>query len=74
MFLMSNWALVRMIRDAWFKHGTFALTADPVPYVCVILIVLGVLMAGETIIVLSIHKPGSQERVTQLIPADQPAD
>ncbi|MCX6563590.1 MAG: carbon starvation protein A [Candidatus Aminicenantes bacterium] len=49
MFVMSNWALMRMVYDGWFKNGTFALTADPVPYVAVILIGLTALMAIETI-------------------------
>lgn len=48
MFVMSNWALMRMVRDGWFKNGTFALTADPVPWVAVILIGLAALMAIET--------------------------
>ena len=49
MFVMSNWALMRMVYDGWFKNGTFALTADPVPYVAVILIGLTALMAVETV-------------------------
>ena len=49
MFCMSNWALIRMIRDGWFKTGSLVFTSDPVPYVAFILFVLAVLMAVETI-------------------------
>jgi len=49
MFLMSNWALLRMIRDSWFKQGGFALSSDPVPYVSVVLVILSLLMAVETL-------------------------
>lgn len=56
MFIMSNWALIRMVRDAWFKAGAFALTSDPVPYVCVVLFVLSLLMAAETALALSAQK------------------
>ena len=49
MFLMSSWALIRMVIDGWFVKGNFA---DPVPYVAVILIALAVLLATETILAL----------------------
>lgn len=46
---MSNWAIINMIQDAWFKTGEFQLTADPVPWVCLILIVLSIMLVIETI-------------------------
>jgi len=57
MFIMSNWALIRMIRDSWFKTGSLVVTSDPVPFVAVILVVLAVLMAAETVV--AIAKKGS---------------
>lgn len=46
---MSNWAIINMIQDAWFKTGEFQLTADPVPWVCLVLIVLSIMLVIETI-------------------------
>lgn len=48
MFLMSNWALLVLVRDAWFKNGIFQLNTNSVPWVAVVLLVLSVLMAAET--------------------------
>ncbi len=53
MFVMSNWALVNTIRDAWFKDGVFTFSMAPVPVVSVILIVLATLMAIETVVAIS---------------------
>lgn len=49
MVSMSNWAIINMIRDAWFKTGEFQLTADPVPWICLVLIVLSIMLVIETI-------------------------
>jgi carbon starvation protein len=49
MYLMSNWALLVLIRDGWFKGGAFRLTGDPVPAVALILFLLAITMAAETI-------------------------
>ncbi|MDD8027737.1 MAG: carbon starvation CstA family protein [Acidobacteriota bacterium] len=49
MFLMSNWALIVLIRDGWFKEGVFRLTGDPVAIVALILFLLAATMAGETV-------------------------
>jgi carbon starvation protein len=68
MFLMSNWALLRMIRDGWFKEGRFALSADPVPYVALILVVLSAMLAAETINALT-HRTAAGKR-----PMAAPAD
>jgi len=51
MYLMSNWALVRMVVLNWFSSSPNF--ADPVPYVAVILIILSLLMGAETIYALS---------------------
>lgn len=56
MFTMSNWALLRMIRDGWFASGAFALTGDPVPYAAFVLFILSLLMAAETISALALRK------------------
>jgi carbon starvation protein len=49
MYAMSSWALVRIIRTN-FANG---LTADPVAWIAVVLVVLAVLMLIEAILVLS---------------------
>ncbi len=49
MFLMSNWALVILIRDAWFKTGSLVFTSDPVPYASLVLFVLALTLAVETV-------------------------
>ncbi|MEW6653600.1 MAG: carbon starvation CstA family protein [Bacteroidota bacterium] len=48
MFLMSNWAFLVLLHDAWFKTGSFVLTGNPVPIVSLILIILSVTIAAET--------------------------
>ncbi|CAK0768469.1 carbon starvation protein [Gammaproteobacteria bacterium] len=49
MFGLSNWAILSMIQDAWFKDGSLALTAAPVPWVCLMLVVLSIMLVFETI-------------------------
>jgi len=49
MFLMSNWALLVLMRDGWLKDGALRLSGDAVPVVALILFLLAALMAGETI-------------------------
>jgi carbon starvation protein len=48
MFVMSNWALLVLIRGSWFKSGYFTLTSDPIPVVAFILLILSVGLAAET--------------------------
>ncbi|MCA1954045.1 MAG: hypothetical protein LDL12_02745 [Anaerolinea sp.] len=68
MFVMSNWALINLVRAGWFKDG-FKLTSDPVPYVSVVLIVLSVLMVVETIAaMLRISKSGGASQ-PEAVPA-----
>ncbi len=57
MLAMSNWALVRMIRDSWYKGGVFALTGEAVPWASLILLVLSILMIAETIFALTTKRP-----------------
>lgn len=45
---MSNWAIISMIQEAWFKTGSLVLTASPVPWVCLVLILLSLLLILET--------------------------
>lgn len=49
MFLMSNWALIILMRDSWFKTGNLIFTSDPVPYASLVLFVLALTLAVETI-------------------------
>jgi len=49
MIIMSNWALVNMIYSAWFASGGLTITAAPVPWVCLVLIILSFLLLAETI-------------------------
>jgi len=56
MFVMSAWALARIIMEAWFKNGGFAFTSDPVPYAALILVVLAMMMAAETLVALARKK------------------
>ena len=48
MFLMSNWALLVLVRDGWFQSGTFVLNSNPVPWIAVVLLVLAIAMVVET--------------------------
>lgn len=48
MYVMSMWALLRIIRVAFTAHG---LTANPVPWVAMILVALAALMAVEAFLV-----------------------
>jgi hypothetical protein len=45
---MSNWAFLVLMRDGWFKTGSFVLTSNPVPIVSLILLVLSITIAAET--------------------------
>jgi carbon starvation protein len=56
MFGVSNWALFRMVRDTWVTAGNFA---DPVPYVSLVLVALSLMMAVETVRVLSKPAPST---------------
>lgn len=48
MFLMSNWAFLVLMRDGWFKTGSFVLTGNPVPIVSLFLLLLSITIAAET--------------------------
>ncbi len=48
MLIMSDWALLLLMRSGWFKTGSFVPTSDPVPVVALILFVLAFAMAAET--------------------------
>lgn len=48
MFVISNWALLKLMNDNWFKTGNFSL--EPVPLVSLILFILSVTMAAETML------------------------
>ncbi len=56
MFIMSNWALINMIRGSWFKGGVFALTSEAVPWASTVLLILSILMAVETTFALTHRK------------------
>lgn len=47
MFIMSNWALVVLIKNSWFKNQVFAVNSDPVPVISLILLLLSVFLAVE---------------------------
>ena len=64
MFIMSNWALFNLIRAEWFKGGVLALTAAPVPYVSIVLMVLSIWMAFETYIAVS--KAGKNVKTSEV--------
>jgi carbon starvation protein len=49
MFLMSNWALLLLIRNNWFVNGTFALNSKPVPIIAIVLLVLSLVLAVEVV-------------------------
>ncbi len=79
MFLVSNWSLVRSIIVKWFHGDNAAWTKEAlgihsaVPYVHLILIILSVLVAIETVIALASRKPagemsasGSDPKVTKI--------
>lgn len=57
MFLMSNWAFLVLMRDGWFKTGSFVLTGNPVPIVALFLFVLSLTIATETFYAVIIKKP-----------------
>ncbi len=56
MFIISNWALFVLMRDGWFKTGSFVLGSNPVPYVSFVLFVLSVFLAVETVYALFIKR------------------
>jgi carbon starvation protein len=45
-----------MIQDAWLKNGELTITANPVPWVCLVLIVLSMMLVIETIYALMKHQ------------------
>jgi carbon starvation protein len=47
MFLMSNWALLVLIRNGWFKNHEFVLNNNPIPIIALVLFVLSVTLAIE---------------------------
>lgn len=48
MFVMSGWAILGILRAAWWKSGQLVLTAAPVPWVCLLLLLLSLMLAFET--------------------------
>ncbi len=58
MFLMSNWALLVLMRDGWLRGGKLRLTGDPVPLVALILFLLAAVVAAETIRSLAVRRRG----------------
>jgi carbon starvation protein len=48
MFLMSNWALLGLMRAGWFASGAFRPSASPVPVAALILFLLAATVAAET--------------------------
>jgi carbon starvation protein len=56
MFVMSNWSLISSIVDKWGKGS--AAIHPAVPWVSLILVVLSVLVAIETVVALASHKKG----------------
>ncbi len=56
MFLMSNWAFLVLMRDGWFKTGSFVLTGNPVPIVALFLLILSITIAAETAYAVVIKK------------------
>jgi carbon starvation protein len=57
MFLMSNWALLGLMREGWFKSGAFRPSADPVPLVALVLFLLAATMAVETARAVLVRRP-----------------
>jgi len=55
MFVMSNWSLIDSIIQAWFKKVPMQ---PAIPVVALILVVLSVMVAIETIIALVKNKGG----------------
>jgi carbon starvation protein len=49
MFVMSNWALLILIRNNWFKNNEFILTANPIPIISLILFLLSVVLGFEMV-------------------------
>lgn len=51
MYVMSTWALVRFVRDGFFNAatGSLQLTANPVPWVALVLIGLAAMLAVEAV-------------------------
>jgi carbon starvation protein len=56
MFLMSNWAFLVLMRDGWFKTGSFVLTGNPVPIVALGLFILSITIAAETVYAVVLKK------------------
>jgi len=48
MFVMSNWALLLLVRDSWKSKGALA-GVDPVPFVSITLLLLSATLAAEVI-------------------------
>jgi len=49
MFLMSNWALLLLIRNNWFVNGAFTLNSNPIPIISIVLLILSFVLAVEVI-------------------------
>ena len=49
MFVMSNWALLLLVRDSWKSKGALAAGGDPVPIVALSLLLLSAALAAEVI-------------------------
>jgi len=47
MFVMSNWALLKLMGDHWFPGGRMELSAEPVPLVALVLTLLSLSLAVE---------------------------
>lgn len=48
MFGMSSWAILGILQTTWWRNGSLALNAAPVPWVCLLLLLLSVMLAAET--------------------------
>ena len=55
MFVMSNWALVLLIRNSWYPKGILQLNREPVPLVSAILLLLSVTLAFEVFYSIGTH-------------------
>jgi carbon starvation protein len=49
MFIISNWALLLLIRNTWRTNNTWTITAHPIPIIALVLLLLSFTLAGEVV-------------------------
>jgi carbon starvation protein len=66
MFIISNWALLLLIRNAWYTNNILTINTHPIPVIAIILLLLSLTLASE--VVYTIYKSRLEHKKTAFNP------